>query len=471
MSAPTAPMAFPALDNSIGAFEIGTTLSIFLSGVTVCQALEYYLAFGRTDRKWLVGMVSFLLVCDVFHTAISVATIYNWTVSHYGDLTALVKSPWMFSWDPFLCGVVAITVQCFYAWRVFVVSKRKWLLPAAIVVLAVLSCAFAIGSTVKIYLLNSEFARFGEFRYGVGIWLISAAVADVLITGSLIYYLKRASQGDHQRSANIVRRILTVTIECNGLTCLFAIADAVLFLAMPEQSWHVIPNLSLVKLYFNGVLVSLNVRSQLNQPTTNVSYSSPAPKYSSTAGSPNLITPATLGETYNAGAGANASSTNTGSVSSEKRGGFGLFGRSRPTSRDGGSSGKKSNAAQGVQVTTVQETITRGSSNGDTDDLEKGLDPKTAQAFELDTVSSRNAASDVSAGAPTVPHVYAIPLEHRPAAPVPPQPLPSQSQSQSQRLDQAESAKNNVFPVPVAGQPGAAPHSTGMAGAIPREWS
>ncbi|GAA6042379.1 hypothetical protein JCM8097_004485 [Rhodosporidiobolus ruineniae] len=350
---------FPALDNSIGAFEIGTTLSIFLGGVTVCQALEYYLAFGRTDRKWLVGMVLFLLVCDVFHTAISVATIYNWTVTHYGDLTALVKSPWMFSWDPFLCGVVAITVQCFYAWRVFVVSKRKWLLPAAIVVLAVLSCAFAIGSTVKIYLLNSEFARFGEFRYGVGIWLVSAAVADVLITGSLIYYLKRASQGDHQRSANIVRRILTVTIECNGLTCLFAIADAVLFLAMPEQSWHVIPNLSLVKLYFNGVLVS-------PQPADH---------------------------------------------------------------------------------------------------------ERLAQAFELDTVSSRNAASDVSAGAPTVSHVYAIPLEHRPAAPVPPQPMQSQSQSQSQRLDQAESAKNNVFPVPVAGQPGAAPHSTGMAGAIPREWS
>lgn len=32
--------------------------------------------------------------------------------------------------------------------------------------------------------------------------------------------------------------------------------DAILFLALPGESWHVIPQFVLVKLYFNSVLVS-----------------------------------------------------------------------------------------------------------------------------------------------------------------------------------------------------------------------
>jgi hypothetical protein len=50
---------------------IGTILSVFLAGVTLTQCLEYFQNFGKSDRKYLVVLVSFLLVCDVFHTAIS----------------------------------------------------------------------------------------------------------------------------------------------------------------------------------------------------------------------------------------------------------------------------------------------------------------------------------------------------------------------------------------------------------------
>ncbi|GAA5997654.1 DUF6534 domain-containing protein [Rhodotorula paludigena] len=294
---PPAPV-FPALDSSIGAFLVGTILSVFLAGITSVQAFEYFTTFGKTDRKLLVGVVSVLVVIDLFHTAISCYTIYLWTVTHYGDLSSLINSPWSFTWDPFLTGVVTIIVQIFYAWRVFVVSRNKWLIPAVISVLSLLQFAFATGSTWMIYRLDSKFARFGEFRYGVAIWLLSAAVADILITGSLIFYLRRATKNDYQTSSPIVERIIRVTIETNGLTCIFAIVDAVLFVAMPKDSWHVLPNLSLVKLYFNGLLVSLNSRKALqvaaaqgrgrddaDDKNGGTPYGTPAPRYTATFGS------------------------------------------------------------------------------------------------------------------------------------------------------------------------------------------
>ncbi|GAA6053895.1 hypothetical protein JCM3770_005321 [Rhodotorula araucariae] len=305
--------AFPPLDNSIGSFLVGTILTVFLAGITSVQSYSYFAGFARTDRKLLVGIVAFLMVVDLFHTGISCYTIYVrplgsvslrmltsdapatvqlWTVAHYGDIAFLVNSPWSFTWDPFLTGLVAVIVQAFYAWRVYVVSQRRWFIPALIGVFSLLQFAFAIASIWMIYRLDHKFARFGEFRYGVATWLLSAAVADILITGSLVMYLRRATKSDYQTSSRIVERIVRITIETNGLTCIFAIVDAILFVAMPEDSWHVLPNLSLVKLYFNGLLVSLNSRQALQTPSMlggerkNGSLpGTPAPRYTVTFGS------------------------------------------------------------------------------------------------------------------------------------------------------------------------------------------
>ncbi|GAA5912663.1 hypothetical protein JCM6882_004706 [Rhodosporidiobolus microsporus] len=475
MSAPPpAPPAFPPMDSSIGAFVVGTILSVFLAGVTCVQALEYYEQFWRKDRRWIVATVSFLLGVDLFHTAITCYTIYLWTVTNYGNLLKLVHSPWSFTWDPFLTGLVALVVQLFYAYRVFVVSQRKWFLPAAIGVLSFLQFAFATGSTWKIYLLDSEFARFGEFRYGVAIWLLSAAVADILITGSLIYYLRKASGGDHQRSSSIVRRICTVSIETNGLTCLFAIADAILFVAMPADSWHVIPNLSLVKLYYNGLLASLNCRRDFTaspRPTqagySDYGHGTPAPKYSAAMGSspstgsgggqtmstgsspnPNLITPQTLETQYASKAG-----------SGEKRGVFDAFRRNKARTSNG-------DEGSGVRVTMVHETTSGSSSHGDTD-IEKGIDRDTAQAFELSTVAHQHqphSANNASDGAVTIPiHISSVSSSSA-VPPVPPVPaVHPYAASATPDAPRTPAARPNPVP-PVA------PHSMGMAGAIPREW-
>ncbi|GAA5890959.1 hypothetical protein JCM5296_001243 [Sporobolomyces johnsonii] len=244
-----------ALDGSVGAFCIGAFVTCFLAGVTTVQVVEYFLLFGLKDKRVWLWIICVLAVADLFHTAMSCYTIFLWSVMHFGNSAYLVTCPWSFTWDPALTGVVTAIVQLFYAYRVFIVSKKNKIIPSVVIALTILQLAFAVASTWMITKLK-EFALFGEFKYGVGIWLMSASTADIIITVSMVKYLRGATRREHQFGFSALGRILINTVETNALTMCVAILDAILFITMSSQSWHVIANLCLVKLYFNGLLVS-----------------------------------------------------------------------------------------------------------------------------------------------------------------------------------------------------------------------
>jgi uncharacterized membrane protein len=94
--------------------------------------------------------------------------------------------------SPFL-GVVTSTVQVFYAYRVYVMGDRKIAMPIAICIFSAVQLGFSCAGTAQIFHLK-EFAKFPTWRYGVTSWLVCASVADILITGSLVYYLHRGKQ-------------------------------------------------------------------------------------------------------------------------------------------------------------------------------------------------------------------------------------------------------------------------------------
>ncbi|GAA5967485.1 hypothetical protein JCM3765_004684 [Sporobolomyces pararoseus] len=249
-------------DSSIGPFLIGTVLACLLTGITASQSFQYYQNFPN-DRRLYKWLVFGLFLLDMSHTAVSINTLWDWFVENYGNVAHLAVSPWSFAIDPAMVGVVAFTCQAFYAYRVYIVGKRKWLLPLFIGLLSTVSLAFAIASTVQIFHLE-QFARFKEFTYGVAIWLGVSAAADILITASLVFYLRGSKTGLNGTNS-ILNRIIELTIGTNGLTCTVAILDVVLFAALPDSTAHAAPNLCLPKLYFNSLLVSLNARIALER--------------------------------------------------------------------------------------------------------------------------------------------------------------------------------------------------------------
>ncbi|ORY58017.1 hypothetical protein BCR35DRAFT_309562 [Leucosporidium creatinivorum] len=248
-------------DGSLGAFQVGTLISIFLLGITATQAWYYFQNFPN-DKRVYWWLVMGLLVLDWAHSAISCYTIYDWQVSHFGDPAHLLNAPWSFGVDPVMVGIAAFVCQGFYSYRIYVMSKKNLVVPVFVMILSVVSFGFALGATIQIFRLKL-FSAFTTFTYGVVTWLVCAAAADIIITCSLVFYLAK-SKAEMTATNGVLNKIIQLTIETNGLTAAVAVIDAVLFATL-TTSYHVIPNLCLIKLYFNSLLVSLNARVDLEK--------------------------------------------------------------------------------------------------------------------------------------------------------------------------------------------------------------
>ncbi|ORY73604.1 hypothetical protein BCR35DRAFT_326072 [Leucosporidium creatinivorum] len=260
------------LDEVLGAFRsklIATIFTVFLGGVVACQTVTYYLSeHGKNDKLAYRFIVYGLFFIDLFHSAMCCHTIYVWSITSWGNPAGLVHMPWTFYVEPSIVGIVTIICQSFYAYRVYIVSGRRFLVPSVILLLSFISMGFGIGTTGFAVAINREFSRAGELLWVVTTWLLSSALADIVITTSLIYYLRKATRGDHQRSSTLVDRILRNTIETNGLTMVVAVLDTILYLIWSAKSFHLIFNFMLPKLLTMAVLVSLNSRGALAAAST-----------------------------------------------------------------------------------------------------------------------------------------------------------------------------------------------------------
>ncbi|KAJ7579926.1 hypothetical protein C8J56DRAFT_1105000 [Mycena floridula] len=99
--------------------------------------------------------------------------------------------------------------------------------------------------------LKPEFSQFPSFRASPVTWLVSSAVADVLITGVLVYSLHKKKSGLNTCLDVYVNHIIQLTI---------ALSEALVFVAVKDTTIFFAWDLSLSKLYLNTILSSLNAR-------------------------------------------------------------------------------------------------------------------------------------------------------------------------------------------------------------------
>jgi len=148
-------------------------------------------------------------------------------------------------------------VQAFFGLRVKWLTKHTWL-GALIITSAILqflcgAAAIAAGTVVQ------KFQRFHEFSAVVIVWLVLAPVTDMVISGSLVAFL-RSNRTGFAATDDILSKLTRLTIQTGLITVIWAVIDLVLFLTM-NTNLHFIFNISLAKLYANCMLSSLNART------------------------------------------------------------------------------------------------------------------------------------------------------------------------------------------------------------------
>ncbi|TFK46702.1 hypothetical protein OE88DRAFT_1739313 [Heliocybe sulcata] len=249
--------------------DIGGTMlvSIFLAailyGVTTTQTFLYYQNYPK-DRPALKALVALLWVFETLHTAFCIDFIYNYVIANYGNTDALNDIYWSGGITVLLGVLVAGVVHAYYIRRVWILSNRNIPLALLLALIALLRFAFGLTTTSLCYSIG-QWTIFRERRLPLitlAGGLSSAAAVDLIVAGSLIYFLEHSRTG-FDRSDSRINLLMVYTINTGLITSIVSVVIVVTYAALPAT----LVFLGLVeiqsKLYANSFLASLNARTHI----------------------------------------------------------------------------------------------------------------------------------------------------------------------------------------------------------------
>ncbi|KAH8986616.1 hypothetical protein EDB92DRAFT_1245442 [Lactarius akahatsu] len=164
------------MHNTLGALFIGTVLSSILYGVTWLQVYSYYSGHCLKDRWPLKCFVAFLMLVDSANLVIIIYTTYQFGVTNFGDYLSDASKPpeWCQLATTLSAIILDVSVQHFYAYRIYHLGAGSPFLPAAISVVSLAS----LGESPPSSMLGRFHLNFPDFCKVLG----SCAVQKSLST-------------------------------------------------------------------------------------------------------------------------------------------------------------------------------------------------------------------------------------------------------------------------------------------------
>ncbi|KAI0804514.1 hypothetical protein BC629DRAFT_1590781 [Irpex lacteus] len=235
---------------------IGIFINIFLFGIMITQCFFYFSTYKK-DSLWIKAYVLFLLFLDLLNCVFDITWIYDDIINNFGDLDVIAVANWKLQTDPAMVAIIGTVCQLFFAWRVAVLTRNKWV-TALIVITSIASMLGGLGVAIAITFVKF-YKDFSKFDQVGAVWLVCTAVCDVTIATSLTWYLRKHKTGFSQTD-DVLNKIIRLTVQNGAITAVWAIVDLILFLSIPTGV-HLALNFPLAKLYTNSLMSSLNSRA------------------------------------------------------------------------------------------------------------------------------------------------------------------------------------------------------------------
>ncbi|KAF8876245.1 hypothetical protein BD779DRAFT_1677853 [Infundibulicybe gibba] len=240
-----------------GPLLLGYLFNWGLYGMLSVQVYIYYLAFPN-DRRLTRYLVLGLYLTETLQTALITHDAFKTFAMDYGNLATLRNAQLEGLSTPTISAIVSCTVQLFFTYRIFILSESK-LLASVICLIALTQGGAGIATGVQTLQIDDWSKIQLEAFVSCTIWLVGAAVCDILIAISMCYCLSRNETG--LRSTHVlISKLIRLTIETGTVTATVATIDIALFLGFPHNNYHTAPAEILAKLYSNTLVVTLNNR-------------------------------------------------------------------------------------------------------------------------------------------------------------------------------------------------------------------
>ncbi|KAM5536927.1 hypothetical protein V8D89_009474 [Ganoderma adspersum] len=238
---------------------IAMVLSTLVYGITVLQAYIYF-------RSSAQGSVAFLFILDTATLILGVDALFEYVVTDFGEMWLLLRLPRALAFENWITHFVGALTQCFFAYRIWALSRGNILLVITITILALLSLVVC----VHLY-TNPDFFSLAsrEMLCLVGAGNGSSVLCDIIITAALLYYLNSKRTG-FKRTNSIINRLIIYAVNRGTLTAICQAGVFVSFVAFPARLFHFPFDLLSGKLYCNTLLAMLNAQKTMRTDGDNV---------------------------------------------------------------------------------------------------------------------------------------------------------------------------------------------------------
>ncbi|KAK0455184.1 uncharacterized protein EV420DRAFT_587198 [Desarmillaria tabescens] len=244
------------LPDPLAQILIGATFALILFGIVVFQTWNYFNNFNYKDNGRLKAFVASLFMLDFAATIFLLIWLYRVLVTTWADNTSLMQIYWTLVTGPVLLGIIGPLVITFFALRIHALITRWWV-PGVICVLAFASFAGGIASGVAGAKMDT-FADLEDAKASLGVCLVPAAVANIIITGAMSHYLFRRKD-KFSLASRTLDTMIQVSVQNGLVTSLLSSAQAILFLC-DSGPYYLALSFVMPKLYANMALSALNSR-------------------------------------------------------------------------------------------------------------------------------------------------------------------------------------------------------------------
>ncbi|RPD54329.1 hypothetical protein L227DRAFT_352160 [Lentinus tigrinus ALCF2SS1-6] len=194
-------LEFPnqSLDNTYGAFLLGTFFGILLYGYSLHQLSAYFRRFPSDTTLIRISLITVMILETAF-TALTIHTSYFYLVTNFHDFVRLNRGVWSFSTTPIFMAAIMFTSQLFFARRVSLMGRRYMFVAATAMLFFTAEVAL---SAVSVYqgfvLIPFSFWEFTDVNVVIAALFGSAVGGDTLLTTSLIVELQRTRLSEARR--------------------------------------------------------------------------------------------------------------------------------------------------------------------------------------------------------------------------------------------------------------------------------
>ncbi|KZT02007.1 uncharacterized protein LAESUDRAFT_445415 [Laetiporus sulphureus 93-53] len=255
-----------AIEKLTGALLIEICMAVMLYGMSTIQAYVYWWNYPD-DPLTIRSIVGTVWILETTHTAFCLHLIYSYMVKDFGNVQPIEHIVWSAGAAVLVAVFVAAIAQGFFIRRIWVLSRNNRFITC--VAATLLFCRVCTGIATSI--LSWNITEWASFRTSIGplftltFGVSLAATEDMLIAGTLIYYLQKSRTGA-RRTDHLIRTLQTYIINTGSLTMLVSITIVLTYIFYEGSLLFVGMVTVQGKLYANSFLATLNARQHLTSP-------------------------------------------------------------------------------------------------------------------------------------------------------------------------------------------------------------